>query len=131
MKEEYLITEFDCVTPDELLLNARVMRATKTVKVGGRYERDLMRDRIARFHFWHESDTILSDLNRRMQGYSRPYTFYRKAVLPTLIDELGLDTDTKFRWSDYLGCSCPCSPGFRCYSEKLRGCDVSVLVKSL
>jgi len=28
------------------------------------------------------------------------------------LEAMGLPADTKVRWSQYAGCSCPCSPGF-------------------
>lgn len=52
-------------------------------------------------------------MNRR----SRPYTTWKKELLPIaarLIEaETGLTMEDKARWSQKLGCSCPCSPGFR------------------
>lgn len=48
-------------------------------------------------------------MNRR----SRPSTAYRKAVQDVALKELGLDRENfTLTWSQYAGCSCPCSPGF-------------------
>jgi hypothetical protein len=56
-----------------------------------------------------QGETVLDHLlNRR----DRPYTAFRKEVLPALFTRLGLAQDTKVRWSSRAGCSCPCSPGF-------------------
>ena len=116
--------EFRFVTPDELVLDVRVREETN--RWG---ERNLRRN--GRIHFWHESDTVLSDLTRRMNRVARPYTFYRRQVLPTLIREMRLGDDAKFRWSEKAGCWCPCSPGFICDSYRLRGLNIYVTIKSL
>lgn len=39
-----------------------------------------------------------------------PYREFRK-VMPQVFEQLGLES-VKFNWSQYAGCSCPCSPGF-------------------
>ena len=62
-----------------------------------------------RIYIWIKGETILQNLaNRR----SRPHRMYRERVLPTVFAKLGWDAKTKVRWSQYAGCSCPCSPGF-------------------
>ena len=43
--------------------------------------------------------------------YNRPYKEYR-ALLPEVLEQLGLPTDTKAVWSQKAGCRCGCSPGF-------------------
>lgn len=55
--------------------------------------------------------------------HNRPVKLYREIVIPEIIQALAqkylLDsTNIKFRWSQYAGCSCPCSPGFI-----VSGCD--------
>ena len=63
----------------------------------------------SRVYVWPGKESIMDNLvNRR----SRPYTTWRKEVIPSVLKELGLPTDTKVKWSQYAGCSCPCSPGF-------------------
>ena len=52
-------------------------------------------------------------LNQLMNRKSRPYKMYRKEIIPTVLESLNWEPDTKIRWSQYAGCSCPCSPGFR------------------
>ena len=68
----------------------------------------------ARIYFWPGKETVMENLvNRR----SRPYNEFRKLmpqVFAKLRDEgvLSADVTPKVRWSQYAGCSCPCSPGF-------------------
>lgn len=54
-------------------------------------------------------ETILENLVER---HDRPHTQWRKEVLPKVFSQLNLPPDTKVRWSQYAGCTCPCSPGF-------------------
>lgn len=53
-------------------------------------------------------DVVEQMINRRR----RPYTEYRKQVMPKVLKELGYPADTKYRWSQRCGCDCGCSPGF-------------------
>jgi len=76
-----------------------------------------------RVYVWPESETILENLQNRRQ---RPYTIWRKEVIPSVLKELNLPADTKVRWSQYAGCSCPCSPGF--IINDYYGKDVHVTV---
>jgi hypothetical protein len=80
-----------------------------------------------RIYIWPKGETILENLmNRR----DRPYTTYRKEVLPGVLAGLGIRyQDVKVRWSQYAGCTmCPCSPGFILdgYFENLTNKDVHV-----
>lgn len=62
-------------------------------------------------YFWPENETVIEQLENRR---SRPYTQYRK-LLPQVFEAIGLDPadpSLKASWSQYAGCSCPCSPGF-------------------
>lgn len=81
----------------------------------------------ARIYIWPKGESIMENLQNRRD---RPHTAYRKEVLPTVFQKLGLDPATKVRWSQYAGCSCPCSPGFivESYPAELIGRDVSVTV---
>lgn len=63
-----------------------------------------------RVYFWHEGESILENFGNRV---ARPTDVYRK-FLPEVSKALGLPEDTPYRWSQYAGCSCPCSPGFIC-----------------
>jgi hypothetical protein len=62
-----------------------------------------------RIHIFPSGETLLDNLYNRK---SRPHSIYRKEVLPKLFTQLGWNPDTKVKWSQYAGCSCPCSPGF-------------------
>lgn len=55
-----------------------------------------------------EGETILENLaNRR----NRDYTTYRK-IVQQATKQVGFKS-LKMGWSQYAGCSCPCSPGFK------------------
>lgn len=63
----------------------------------------------ARVYIFPKGETIIENFfNRR----SRPYNLYKKDVMPTVLNELDLPTDTRMNWSQKAGCSCGCSPGF-------------------
>lgn len=63
-----------------------------------------------RMYVWpDENFNVLESLQNRTR---RPYDAWRKAV-KALVAETGAPLDlTGMRWSQYAGCSCPCSPGF-------------------
>lgn len=76
-------------------------------------------------------ETVLDNLERRM---GRPKDAYREAIVQAL-KILGIEG--RVRWSQYAGCSCPCSPGFILRSKDGKrvqrhtvkdknGCDVPV-----
>jgi len=87
--------------------------------------REIRKDasKATRVYVWPKGETILENLENRRE---RPYTVYRKEVIPAVLAKLGLPSDTKVRWSQYAGCSCPCSPGFIIDAD--RGKFVSVTV---
>ena len=118
------LVEFRFFTPDELAMEVRVREETNYCG-----ERNLRRN--GRIYFWHDPDTILSDLTRRMDRIQHPYTFYRRQVLPTIVKEMQLGDEAKFRWSEKVGCWCPCSPRFIYNSYRLRGLNIYVTIKSL
>jgi hypothetical protein len=62
-----------------------------------------------RVYIWPEGETIFENLSNRK---SRPNAEYRKQVMGDVLEHMGLPSNTKIRWSQYAGCSCPCSPGF-------------------
>ena len=62
-----------------------------------------------RIFVWPEGESIMDNLANRRQ---RPHTTYKKEVIPAVLKAMDLPADTKVRWSQYAGCSCPCSPGF-------------------
>lgn len=61
-----------------------------------------------RIYVWLDSETIIQNMQDRRD---RPYTVYKKEVLPALFRLLGI-APVEVRWSQKAGCSCPCSPGF-------------------
>lgn len=67
-------------------------------------------NKAARVYFFHKGESILENFGNRA---ARPRDLYKK-FLPQVAEAMGLPKDTKFRWSRYAGCSCPCSPGFIC-----------------
>jgi hypothetical protein len=61
----------------------------------------------SRLYINTKNETILENLaNRR----SRPTQVY-KSILPDIFQALGVPVKP-VRWSQYAGCTCPCSPGF-------------------
>ena len=64
---------------------------------------------LTRIHVFLEGETIIQNLENRHQ---RPYTVYKKEILPSVLRQMGLPADTKARWSQKAGCSCGCSPAF-------------------
>jgi hypothetical protein len=79
-----------------------------------------------RVYIWPKGETLLDNLENRR---SRPYTEYRKQVMPKVLAAMGLPSYTKIKWSQYAGCSCPCSPGF--IVEGVRGKTVYVDVEAV
>ena len=64
----------------------------------------------ARVYISVDSESILEDFGNRAV---RPWTLYKKEVMPTVMRKLGFPGwNKKFRWSQKAGCSCGCSPGF-------------------
>lgn len=63
-----------------------------------------------------------------MNRHSRPYNLYRKVVIPQVIDEFkkkGI-VAKDFTWSQYSGCFCGCSPGFRFTATEAQNVHVDV-----
>lgn len=88
----------------------------------GEYQK--RRDAKARIYVHPEGENILQNLENRHQ---RPYTLYRKHVIPHVLRAMGLPSSTKARWSQRAGCSCPCSPGF--IVDDMLGTDVFVTIR--
>lgn len=85
-----------------------------------------------RIYIWPAKGAVLENIFGRC---SSPHKLYRRDVIPQVLAALGLPADTKLRWSQYAGCSCPCSPGFiidassmQVLDDHNRLCDVSVEV---
>lgn len=69
--------------------------------------------------------SVLENLvNRR----NRPYVLWRRVARRAVNVALGLPEETKWAWSQYSGCSCPCSPSFIVDDYRLRGFDVNLTV---
>jgi hypothetical protein len=60
-------------------------------------------------YIWQKDESIADNLIYRRV---RPYTVWRKQVLPLLVEKYPRLANFKFAWSQRAGCSCPCSPGF-------------------
>jgi hypothetical protein len=62
---------------------------------------------LGRIYWWFKSETVLDHLvNRR----NEPYNVIRPLVKQWLTENG--HNFTKLRFSQYAGCTCPCSPGF-------------------
>lgn len=77
------------------------MKITMEPKGRSRYQK-------MRVFVW-PAESILENLFERTD---RPSRTWRKEVLPKVFEQVGLPAGTKARWSQYAGCTCPCSPGF-------------------
>lgn len=78
-----------------------------------------------RVYYSHTDETVWDNLaNRRC----RPVTIYRKH-LPEVLKFLGLPADTKYRWSQYAGCSCGCSPAFILQTGSYNRDDIYVRIE--
>lgn len=64
-----------------------------------------------RIYVWPKGESILENLENR---HSRPRVEWKREILRLFPELVG-----KLRWSQYAGCSCPCSPGF-IVNERLR-----------
>ena len=74
-----------------------------------KFKRSERRTAKTRVYFFHDDETIMDQF---MNRHDRPYRAYR-AMLPQIFEQVDLlKQGTKARWSQYAGCSCPCSPGF-------------------
>jgi hypothetical protein len=69
-----------------------------------------------------QGETIMDNLMNRK---SRPYQQY-KALMPMIFELLNIEPKP-VAWSQYAGCSCPCSPGF-IIKEGDRGVDYWITI---
>lgn len=65
--------------------------------------------RSAQIHIFLSGEKLIDNLMNRRQ---RPYTMYRKELIPQILKEMKLPANTKVFWRQNAGCSCGCSPGF-------------------
>ena len=84
------------------------------------------RDRKARVYLFPKGEKILDNLMNRHQ---RPFTVYKKEVIPAVLAAMGLAADTKVRWSQTAGCGCGCSPGF--IIDSVLGTEVFVDIEEV
>ena len=82
------------------------------------------RDRFSksRLYIDVQGETIMDNLMNRK---SRPYQQY-KALMPEIFKLLNIEPKP-VTWSQYAGCSCPCSPGF-IIKEDDRGVDYWITI---
>lgn len=82
-----------------------------------------------RIYVWPEGESIIENMENRRQ---RPYTEWKKTILPAMVEEYDLGENVKFRWSQTAGCGCGCSPGFIVedpyWDNMLNGKDLHVTV---
>lgn len=94
---------------------------TAKIEIGNATGKDAWKK--TRVYIWPEGESIMENMQNRR---SRPYNEFRKQVIPGVLKALGLPAGAKVKWSQYAGCSCPCSPGF--IVEDSYGKHVSVTV---
>lgn len=67
-------------------------------------------DAAPRMYVWaDETFNIAEDMMNRTR---RPYTEWKKIIKPMFATYLPQVNLEKLSWSQYAGCTCPCSPGF-------------------
>lgn len=71
------------------------------------YTRDRDYAKAPRMYVTIEAESVLANLVNRKR---RPYNLYKTLIHSSGIGDV-LDL-SKLSWSQYAGCSCPCSPGF-------------------
>lgn len=70
-----------------------------------------------RMYIFHDGESMVTNLYER---FDRPHEFYKKDVLPLVMDEIKKTHPKhyeelqkgKWGWRQYSGCACGCSPGF-------------------
>jgi len=78
--------------------------------------------RYSTIHVFISGETLGENLMNRHQ---RPYTTFRKEVLPLVFKELGWPANTKVGWNQRYYCGCGCSP---CFVVKDHRCQTSTFV---
>ena len=107
--------DYKVVTPSGLRISISVSNKISWRK---KYDRDIV-------FIGHEDESIMEHLFNR---HNRPLAFYHKEILPTVTKLTGLPENTRYRWAQKAGCSCPCSPGFMPNSKSYSGRDIDVTV---
>jgi hypothetical protein len=80
-----------------------------------------IRIKTARLYFSYHGETIMDDLQNRR---NRPQKVLR-TLLPAICQHYSIEP-THAVWSQYAGCSCPCSPGFILYGVRGKNFFVTV-----
>ena len=82
--------------------------------ISDRRDRSQFLNRQTNVHVHVKNEDVIEDMKNRR---TRPYTEWKKNLLPLaaklIFDETGLIMGSKISWNQRLGCSCPCSPGFK------------------
>lgn len=86
----------------------------KEFKWNDRRDRSQFLKRQTNIHVHVKNEDITDEIKNR---HTRPYTQWKKNLLPLaaklIFDETGLIMGSNINWNQRLGCSCPCSPGFK------------------
>lgn len=95
----------------------------------GRESFDLRRTS-SRVYVWIENDKRDKPVLDILTGfrYNKPHQIYKEQVIPAVLKKMGVPANSKVRWSQYAGCSCPCSPGFIVSHPGFKPKDVFVSV---
>ena len=78
--------------------------------VGATSYREHQRAKKTKMYFHMTGETVLEDLTNRRE---RPMKEFRKHF-KEVFQKIGIPeaANLKWSWSQYAGCTCPCSPGF-------------------
>jgi len=80
-----------------------------------------LRAKTSRLYFDFKGETVMDNLQNRR---SRPEE-HLKSLLPEIFEHYNINP-TNAKWSQYAGCSCPCSPGFILYGTHGRDYFVTI-----
>ncbi len=64
-----------------------------------------------RIYFFY-TDNVMQSFHDRYDGTHEALGHLFRPMVPVVLRRVGKPVDLKARWSQYAGCSCPCSPGF-------------------
>lgn len=73
------------------------------------FDKQLPSKNVSRAYVWPASlkENVIADMALRRQ---RPHQVWKPQVA-AILKEMGVEYQ-RLEWSQYAGCSCPCSPGF-------------------
>jgi hypothetical protein len=78
---------------------------------------------LSRVYFFPEGEDATTNLVNNLED-SRPHDLYSSDLMPKVLAAIGVPVESSFRWDQFAGCSCGCSPGF--IIENSKGKDVYV-----